>query len=92
MRASFCRLLCCRRVTFKAIRFAKPSFVPLQVRIWGERQSVVQSPDVELVEPEAVTVKEEKLEPNGSEEGKPERDVQLIGDDGKHGLGRITHA
>lgn len=44
---------------------------------------MVQSPDVELVEPEAVTVKEENLEPNGSEEGKPERDVQLIGDDGK---------
>eukprot|EP00066_Takifugu_rubripes_P021514 XP_011610780.1 PREDICTED: hypermethylated in cancer 2 protein-like isoform X1 [Takifugu rubripes] len=43
---------------------------------------VSQCPDVELVEPEAVTVKEEKVEPNGSEEEKAEPDVQLIGDDG----------
>lgn len=47
---------------------------------------MVQSPDVELVEPEAVTVKEEKVEPNGSEEEKTEPDVQLIGDDGKYGI------
>lgn len=44
---------------------------------------MVQSPEVELVEPEAVTVKEEKVEPNGSEEEKTEPDVQLIGDDGE---------
>lgn len=53
---------------------------------------MVQSPDVELVEPEVVTVKEEKVEPNGSEEEKTEPDVQLIGDDGKYGIGRIRHA
>lgn len=47
---------------------------------------MVQSPDVELVEPEAVIVKEEKVEPNGSEEEKTEPDVQLIGDDGKYGI------
>lgn len=44
---------------------------------------MVQCPDVELVEPEAVTVKEEKVEPNGSEEEKTEPDVQLIGEDGE---------
>lgn len=38
---------------------------------------------MELVEPEAVTVKEEKSEPAGSEEERTEADVQLIGDDGE---------
>lgn len=41
---------------------------------------------MELVEPEAVTVKEEKVEPNGSEEEKAEPDVQLIGEDGEYAL------
>lgn len=41
---------------------------------------------MELVEPEAVTVKEEKVEPNGSEEEKAEPDVQLIGDDGEYAI------
>lgn len=50
-----------------------------------------QSPDVELVEPEAVSVKEEKDEPNGSEEEKTEPDVQLIGDDGKYGESDTIH-
>lgn len=41
---------------------------------------------MELVEPEAVTVKEEKVEPNGSGEEKAEPDVQLIGDDGEYAV------
>lgn len=53
---------------------------------------MVQCPDVELVEPEAVTVKEEKVDPNGSREEKTEPDVQLIGDDGECAIGRIAHA
>lgn len=43
---------------------------------------------MELVEPEAVAVKEEKVEPNGSEEEKAEPDVQLIGDDGEYTSGK----
>lgn len=53
---------------------------------------MVQCPDVELVEPEAVTVKEEKVDPNGSQEEKTEPDVQLIGDDGEYAIRRIAHA
>lgn len=41
---------------------------------------------MELVEPEVVTVKEEKVEPNSLEEEKAEPDVQLIGDDGEYGI------
>lgn len=51
-----------------------------------------QCPDVELVEPQAVTVKEEKVDPNGSKEEKTEPDVQLIGDDGKYAVRRIAPA
>lgn len=51
---------------------------------------MVQCPDVELVEPEAVTVKEEKVDPNGSQEEKTEPDVQLIGDDGEYAIRRIA--
>ncbi|XP_044041590.1 fez family zinc finger protein erm [Siniperca chuatsi] len=41
-----------------------------------------KSPDVELVEPEAVLVKEEKVEANMSRAEETEGDVPLIGDDG----------
>ncbi|XP_045901890.1 zinc finger protein 35 isoform X2 [Micropterus dolomieu] len=41
-----------------------------------------KSPDVELVEPEAVLVKEENVEANMSRGEETERDVPLIGDDG----------
>lgn len=44
---------------------------------------------MELVEPEAVHVKEEKVEPNGSEEEKAEPDVQLIGEDGEYAIQKI---
>lgn len=41
-----------------------------------------KSPDVELVEPEAVLVKEENVEANMSRSEETARDVPLIGDDG----------
>ncbi|XP_056227674.1 transcription factor Sp2 isoform X2 [Seriola aureovittata] len=41
-----------------------------------------KSPDVELVEPEALLVKEEKVEANMSRAEETEEDVPLIGDDG----------
>ncbi|XP_029363777.1 uncharacterized protein LOC115047135 [Echeneis naucrates] len=41
-----------------------------------------KSPDVELVEPEALLVKEEKVEPKMSHLEETEEDVPLIGDDG----------
>ncbi|KAM3624352.1 uncharacterized protein V6R79_022345 [Siganus canaliculatus] len=41
-----------------------------------------KSPDVELVEPEAVLVKEEKMDMNVSAAKETEEDVALIGDDG----------
>ncbi len=44
----------------------------------------MQSPDVELVEPEAVLVKEEKVEANMSGVEETEQDVPLIGDDGEY--------
>lgn len=44
----------------------------------------MQSTDVELVEPEAVLVKEEKVEANTSRVEEMEEDVQLIGDDGEY--------
>lgn len=44
----------------------------------------MQSPDVELVEPEAVLVKEEKVEANMSQAEETEEDVALIGDDGEY--------
>lgn len=43
----------------------------------------MQSPDVELVEPEALLVKEEKVEADMSQQEETEEDVPLIGDDGK---------
>lgn len=46
---------------------------------------VVQSPGVELVEPDAVLVKEEKVEANMSRVEETEEDVPLIGDDGEQG-------
>lgn len=44
----------------------------------------MKSPDVELVEPEAVLVKQEKVEANMSQE--TEEDVPLIGDDGEYSV------
>ncbi|CAN9510660.1 unnamed protein product [Ophioblennius macclurei] len=41
-----------------------------------------QSPDVELLEPESLLVKEEKVEANMSHVDEAEEDVRLIGDDG----------
>lgn len=45
---------------------------------------VVQSPDVELVEPEDLLVKEEKVDQNMSRVAETEQDVPLIGDDGEY--------
>ena len=44
----------------------------------------MQSPDVQLVETEAILVKEEKVEANMSRVEETEDDVPLIGDDGEY--------
>ncbi|XP_037617406.1 fez family zinc finger protein erm isoform X2 [Sebastes umbrosus] len=68
----------------------------MDVALWSSRAAVgvassepvhsdsiqSKSPDVELVEPEAVLVKEEKVEAHMSRVEETEEDVPLIGDDG----------
>lgn len=44
----------------------------------------MQSPDVELVEPEAVLVKEEKVQAATSRDEEAEQSTSLIGDDGEY--------
>lgn len=45
---------------------------------------------MELVEPEAVLVKEEKVEANTSRVEETEEDVQLIGDDGEYTIKNLN--
>lgn len=79
---SFVQIALCCTVKLSQARPAKcikqlPGFSYTNIKLVFVDQMTFQSPDVELVEPEAVLVKEEKRQVEETEE-----DIRLIGDDG----------